>query len=289
MVTADETPTVATPRYTRWDQVPFGLYTRNQLGQLDPKRRVRKDAEPRAHVLYHGNRYAPLFTIDDANVRPPASPAQLAAAQRAGELRYICRWCQHRNEFKPLRNRICGGCAAVVRTYAMHLEGRAVMGGLHQAAPGEYRPLYAACSSQPEDVWPARIVVFDPTTGEITSDHQIPGPTPDRYEISALGGGRHIMTWDDWPGTRSLRWYYRRWLGQTSPETAEMPGTTGDLAADARALAALAGDVIFGRIQPPEPNWLARGLTPEQMRPYAAIYGTTSDVVEFVTSIEAAA
>jgi len=80
------------PKYTRWEQVPAGLYTMTQLGKLDPPRRLLPGAVARARVLYHGNLYAPLYLIEDSEVRPEPTAAQVASARRAGELRYVCRW-----------------------------------------------------------------------------------------------------------------------------------------------------------------------------------------------------
>lgn len=295
------TPAPETPRYTRWEQVPAELYTRNQLWQLDPKRRIRKDVEPRAHVLYHGNRYAPLYTIDDSTVRQTPSAAQVAAAVRAGELRYICRWCEYPAD-ELLAARICHMCDAALRSYAAHLEGRAMIAGLHCVGfrTGDYQPLYAACTYHPAkyDRWPARIVLIDPATDAIAADRQIPAPPADpdggyvyssdlADDIRALGGGRPIIVWEDrTPGARGTRWDYQKWQGYLhgdGPSIPEMPGTTGDLETDARALAALAAGIVTGRVQPPKPGWASRGLTPEQMRPYVG-RRTTRDVLNAIAA-----
>ena len=112
------------PRYTRWADVPAGLYTRTQLLGLDQPRRPAPDAAPRAWALYHGNKYAPLFHIDDTVVKPPASAAQRAAARRARELQHVCRWCGYVDEEPLGRGRLCEGCHDIGRVYGHHLDAQ---------------------------------------------------------------------------------------------------------------------------------------------------------------------
>jgi hypothetical protein len=112
------------PRYTRWADVPAGLYTRTQLGRLDPPRRPAPDAQPRAQALYHGNRYAPLFHLDDTVVKPAATEAQRAAAARARELQRVCRWCGHIDDEPLRRGRLCERCHDIREVHARHRDAR---------------------------------------------------------------------------------------------------------------------------------------------------------------------
>lgn len=117
-------------RYTRWEQVPDGCYTRTQLAGMDPPRKPGPGAEPRGQVLYHGNSYAPLYALDDTVTKRPVSDAQRAALDRARELQRVCRLCggSDTDEYGdpvPLgRGRVCGRCERVRWNYALHVDGR---------------------------------------------------------------------------------------------------------------------------------------------------------------------
>jgi len=290
------------PKYTNWAKIPAGLYTRTQLGKLDPPRRICKDATVRGRALYHGNQYADLYALDDTEVKPAPSEKQVAAARRAGELRYVCRWCGHTDEYDPLPQRICKPCGYTVQAYGRHLEGRAHLAGLHQR---EWRPLFAAVAYGADRDWPTRLVIVDPgLDGAVIADRDMPAVgrdengwtvTADRHAWNAAAetgpDRRPTMTWDmgGVGALQSVRWDYQRWLGYrgTAPqETFVMPGATGDLAADARALAALVASVVDGTRVPPEPCWASRGLTPVQMRPYVLGY-TTREVLALVDRLDA--
>lgn len=112
------------PRYTRWADVPEGLYTRTQLAGMDPPRRMKRDARPRGRVLYHGNRYALLFHIDDTEPKPAASAKQRAAAARARELQHVCRWCGHVDDEPLGRGRLCRRCRAIRAVHRCRLDAR---------------------------------------------------------------------------------------------------------------------------------------------------------------------
>lgn len=293
------------PRYTKWEQVPAGLHTRTQLGRMDPPRRLKPGAVPRGRALYHGNKYADLYDLDDSEPKAAPSAKQVASARRAGELRYVCRWCAHVDD-DILPRRICPDCCDVLRAYGRHLEGRATLGGLHEVVP--WRPLYAAVERGDNPYWPTWITVVDPeqggrlrpALGAVVADTALPKVGPDdsgltsaadldawRAAVAALpGDARPIIIW---PAVgsgrlRSASWDWRRWLGTLDNVTGDYdrpPGATGDLADDARLLADLVAGIVSGRVEPPAPCWVDRGITPEQMRPFVGTY-TTRRVVEFV-------
>ncbi|QBI53397.1 hypothetical protein [Streptomonospora litoralis] len=121
------TSTEDIPRYTRWGQVPADLFTRTQLSQMDPPRRVLKTAQPRARVLYHGNKYAMLYHLDDSELKPAPTAAQLAALEKASAARYVCRRCGGHNLDRygegpaPLpKGRICAQCNTVLSEWRAH-------------------------------------------------------------------------------------------------------------------------------------------------------------------------
>jgi hypothetical protein len=296
----------AIPHYTRWDLVPAGLYSRTQLGQLDPPRRIRPDMAARATVTYHGNKTARLYGVDDSEVRPTASPAQIAAGHAAGQARYVCRFCAAvADHGAPWPERICDRCGNIVRAYAQHLEGRAHLAGLHQVQP--WRPLYGACTfHNGGESYADRLVLVDPERGlEVVADVRLPGgPVYDEHRtnvaeewarytegwrphhelLTATLAGRPMLTWA--LSGDSVRWNYARWLGQRGGPTA-MPGATGDLTHDATILGLLVADIVSGELVPPAPAWAAAGIEPAQMRPYAGRWGTTRQVVEFVDGLAA--
>jgi len=213
-----------------------------------------------------------------------------------------------------LPRRICDRCAEVVTAFAKHLEARAMLGGLHKA--DSWRPLYGAVTFHDDGFHADRLVLVDPEEGlRVVADVRLPGgPSwddlggydpydrarqdehsaawePNREAEAAALAGRALIVWD---GHLTLdggvRWRYRDWLGyrgQASPEHLEMPGATGDLAADARALWHLVDGIAKGASTPPTPCWVDAGITPAQLRPYVVGY-TTRDVVKFVDGLDAA-
>ncbi|MEV7805043.1 hypothetical protein AB0O28_19040 [Microbispora sp. NPDC088329] len=120
------------PRYTTWDAVPGGLYTKTQLGRLDPPRKLAKGAQPTARVLYHGNKYAALYGLDATVVKEPPTEAQLASVRRATAARHICKRCDARTHpvvtpdnpppsgVDPYDGRLCARCHDVVRIHQQH-------------------------------------------------------------------------------------------------------------------------------------------------------------------------
>lgn len=294
------------PKYTKWDQVPKGLYTRTQLSKMDPPYRIRKDALIRGRALYRGNRYADLYAFDDAEPKPAPTPKQLAAALRAGELRYICRWCVH-VDHELLPRRICDVCGRVVAAYRTHLQARACLGGIHQT-PSVFPPLFAAYGfAEGQPYRPNRIVIVEPLLGgKVIADGKMPACVRtedgsltqawlDEYNAAVdelLGHSavmrRRVIGWKNGPWQFVQAGYeYVKWLGYIyPPAVAEMPGATGDLAADAQLLAGLVGDIAHGLIDPPDPSWTGRGITPKQMRPYVA-YSPLDHLLEFVDALTA--
>jgi hypothetical protein len=105
-------------RYTTWGEVPAELYTKTQLGQLDPPRKP--GSEPVAQVLYHGNSYAPLYELAAAVEKRPCSPAQRQALDRARDLQYLCRRCGARERDPLGRGRLCDRCGPVVELWRGH-------------------------------------------------------------------------------------------------------------------------------------------------------------------------
>lgn len=105
-------------RYTRWDQVPDGLHTRTQLGQMDPP--LKPGSAPAGQVLYHGNSYAPLYELAAAVPKRRTSPAQRAVLDRARALQYLCQRCGVRDE-KPLgKGRYCAPCRYAMTMWEQH-------------------------------------------------------------------------------------------------------------------------------------------------------------------------
>ncbi|MET9484763.1 hypothetical protein [Streptomyces sp. NPDC006638] len=105
-------------RYTRWDQVPEGLHTKTQLGQLDPP--LKPGGDPVGQVLYAGNSYAPLYDVAAAVPKRAVSPAQRAVLDRARELQYRCRRCGA-EETEPLgKGRFCDPCRYAMTLWEQH-------------------------------------------------------------------------------------------------------------------------------------------------------------------------
>lgn len=126
------------PKYTTWDAIPEGLYTKTQLGALDPPRRLLRCAEPVGRVLYHGNKYAKLYSLSATELKPPATTAQLASVRRAAAARHICRRCDARThpsvtpdsppaqelDLEPYVGRMCLTCTRVLRALRQHHDYR---------------------------------------------------------------------------------------------------------------------------------------------------------------------
>lgn len=277
----------AIPRYTTWGKVPADCYTRTQLGKMDPPRRLLPGAPVAGRVLYHGNKYADLYRLTDSEPKSVPDPVRVAAARHAGELRYVCRWCEERSEDR-LHRRICGACEHAMRAYAGHLSARARLGGLHQPIP--WRPLYAATSGEPDGFGYATRIVVVGEYGMVIADLGMPPVrrNPDgspwnmhaREDVDAwyaklrdVCARRTVIAWRQPPGGICAGWEYRRWLG-AGHDTSGMPGATGDPRADARTLSVLVREIVTGKMRPPAPMWEARGITPEQMRPYLGGYVT---------------
>ncbi|MFC9085382.1 hypothetical protein [Nocardiopsis dassonvillei] len=110
-------------KYTRWDQVPDELYTRTQLSKLTPPRKITKGAQPKGQALYDGNKYAPLYHLDDTVEKPQPTPAQLAAIEKAKAAQYVCRRCgggdtdSYGEPARLGKGRRCGLCWQVSRAY----------------------------------------------------------------------------------------------------------------------------------------------------------------------------
>ncbi|WP_067487396.1 hypothetical protein [Actinomadura hibisca] len=101
------------PRYTSWAKVPAYLYTRTQLGHLSPPRKPASGAMPVGQVLYHGNCYAPLYTLAATVPKRAVSPAQRAALERARQLQFECRLCGEAEDEPLGKGRICYRCRTV--------------------------------------------------------------------------------------------------------------------------------------------------------------------------------
>lgn len=115
------------PKYTRWDQVPDGLHTKTQLANMTPPRKLPRDVEPVARVLYHGNKYTGLYRLSDSAEKAPPSPAQLLAIAVAKAAQWICKRCDYQadRDGPPLgRGRLCDRCHDADSDYREHLRAR---------------------------------------------------------------------------------------------------------------------------------------------------------------------
>ncbi|MER7948900.1 hypothetical protein ABTY59_16080 [Streptomyces sp. NPDC096079] len=110
-------------RYTRWVDVPDGLYTKTQLAEMEPP--LKPGAEPVAQVLYHGNSYAALYEVAAARPKRPATPPQRAALERARELRFVCRRCGVRDDEPLGKGRWCMRCSCAVTMWEKHAQAQA--------------------------------------------------------------------------------------------------------------------------------------------------------------------
>jgi len=162
-----------------------------------------------------------------------------------------------------------------------------------------YRPLYGAATFHPDSNHADRLVLVDPEKRlNVVADVRLPGGPawrdehsyeqwheyfdgwqPHHEALKEALAGRPLAIWDR-ESTNPVSWQYGRWLGHLQGHgPKDMPGATGDLITDARALARLVAGVVYGRLAPPDPCWVDAGLTPAQMRPYAG------DVVKFVDAL----
>lgn len=133
-------------RYTHRADVPDGLHTKTELGQMDPP--LKPGAPPVAQVLYHGNNYAPLYQADQAVPKRRCTPAQRAALDRARGLQHVCRRCGDRHDHPLGRGRWCGPCSRAAGLHAAHAHAqrsaRAITGDpaaallVVAAGPGEH-------------------------------------------------------------------------------------------------------------------------------------------------------
>ncbi|GAA3172244.1 hypothetical protein [Nonomuraea salmonea] len=118
--------------------MPEGLYTKTQLSRLNPPRRLTRGAVPAGQVLYYGNRYAPLYGLDQTVEKTPPSAAQLASVKRAAAAQHICKRCDARThstvtddnppdpglDVKPWIGRLCSQCRYALTTLRRHYENQ---------------------------------------------------------------------------------------------------------------------------------------------------------------------
>lgn len=79
------------PTYPWFDQVPEHLKTRKQLSELG----LRPGGPVKARVVWRrGERWADLYDVGEARPKREASPAQLAALEKAQEKRRACPGCK---------------------------------------------------------------------------------------------------------------------------------------------------------------------------------------------------
>ncbi|MFH8717645.1 hypothetical protein [Streptomyces zaomyceticus] len=116
-------PLLGLTRYTSWDQVPDGLHTKTQLGEMDHPP-LKPGGDPVAQVLYHGNFYAPLYQLETAVTKRRATPAQRAALDRARELQHLCRRCGVRDDEPLGKGRWCMRCSYAVTMWEKHAQAQ---------------------------------------------------------------------------------------------------------------------------------------------------------------------
>ncbi|MFE2045915.1 hypothetical protein ACFXAZ_34350 [Streptomyces sp. NPDC059477] len=103
-------------RYTRWDLVPDGLYTKTQLDRQG----LKPGSDPMGQVLYNGNSYAPLYLAASAVPKRTCSPEQRAALDRARALQYVCRRCGLSGDEPLGRGRWCAACSVPAALFTAH-------------------------------------------------------------------------------------------------------------------------------------------------------------------------
>lgn len=153
-------PTAAPPlsgltRYTRWDAVPEDLYTKTQLGQMDPP--LKPGADPVAQVLYHGNCYAPLYEKTKAVPKRQCSPAQRAVLDRARQLQYKCRRCGACRDYPLGRGRWCEPCSYAAVLYTAHVRARKFA---RELVDDSAAALLVVAAGSGEYAWPESIAVI---------------------------------------------------------------------------------------------------------------------------------
>ncbi|MFF4777629.1 hypothetical protein ACFY05_32860 [Microtetraspora fusca] len=230
------------PRYTTWDQVPEGLYTKTRLAQLDPPMKPSPGATPAGYALYHGNQYAALYPLDAAVPKRTQSPAQRAALVKARDLQLVCKGCGARSDDKPWSRRQCRTCRYVAAAKASHEQARVYARQVVEAlaTPG----VFALGVDRPHH--PSRVVVMTlpdgaGASGTVTCDLNVARPGeldfpgllsgPDAFRIldrvlqdaTGLVSWRPLyaamvelakpdVDWDDpaaaWDGMEASRWLH---------------------------------------------------------------------------------
>ncbi|GAA1526560.1 hypothetical protein GCM10009678_05050 [Actinomadura kijaniata] len=175
------------PRYTSWDKVPAYLYTRTELGKLTPPRKPAPGAVPAAQVLYHGNCYAPLFTLAATVPKRPVSAAQRAALNRARELQHVCRLCARREDEPLGKGRTCDRCRAVQGVFRRHHQD-AIDQAVHHV--GQLRDGQAVLLMVDDTGDPHRLAVAGRgiafTTTLTPTPYTVPGQAPAEDALRAL-------------------------------------------------------------------------------------------------------
>lgn len=176
--------------YTRWSDVPDGLYTQTQLGQMDPPRKPLPDAMPRARALYHGNRYAPLYHLDDSTPKRRQTPAQRAAALASLQLRHVCRWCGHTDDFEPLgRGRLCDRCHLTIQAWSHH-ENAVDQAARYLRMPGLVALGVESAPGLNDQPYATRIVLVRGDDDQVAADittHRDAGHDGDRAALDQIG------------------------------------------------------------------------------------------------------
>lgn len=83
------------PTYNTWDTVPDNLKTKTQLGQMGLKPAQGQAVVARKMDIKRGHSYR-LYDMAEAIPKRPATPAQLAALQKARATAYTCDECYER-------------------------------------------------------------------------------------------------------------------------------------------------------------------------------------------------
>lgn len=231
------------PKYTRWDQVPAGLHTRTQLKNMTPPRKLARDAEPVAQVLYMGNKYTGLYRLADSVEKPPPSPAQLLAVAKAKAAQWVCKRCGYHADLDGPslgRGRLCNRCRGADTDYYEHLmarrQARAILDRL-----GSRGVLIHATGMDRRDALPARVVAIAIKDESVLVDVEVRIGAPGyRAVLDVL---HQVLTergsWQPSgvPGRESELDYHERFLAGWSFETSVEPclrllnpdAPTGDL------------------------------------------------------------
>ncbi|MEU0857505.1 hypothetical protein ABZ352_18980 [Streptomyces griseofuscus] len=190
-------------RYTKWDDVPDGLFTKTQLANMDPP--LKPGGEPLGQALYNGNSYAPLYALSTAVPKRRASPAQRAVLDRARALQYRCRRCGT-EETEPLgKGRFCDPCRYAMTMWEQHDQAQALAGELVADPAAVLLVVDVAPDSLPEAQGVAvvgvrdRQVLYAAEAGEYGSPER--GVVLDR--LDALLTGRRVVEEPDFMGPSS--------------------------------------------------------------------------------------